>query len=324
MSGAAPYCEESAFKPSDSLKKDLLFGHASLTEELSAALFGYKAEVVHPRHGLLVVAGATSTGKSNITRGIIHDFLRRDRDSGKTCQHLLSFEDPIEVPFFTSPTDPLGYDLEAGRKKGVVQTARECGVDTTDLKTALKDALREKPTVFYVGEVREPEEWRLILEYAGTGHFIVATTHAGSLAELMSKLLHDAGARTPAERGFFASRILGLVHLLKTRVTEVSTKKVRTRFGVLAKPDIVLPSVWRRRGDVLARLVNDYLGSLIPTTLPVKDGDEHTPYLGRGYFAARLFPRCFDEEGTEEEKKDWNRALEAILTQFTLRIFRGD
>src|SRR5207249_2189827 len=100
----------------------------------------------------------------------------------------------------------------ARRGFGIDYTSRQKGIDVHDLKCASEDALRQTPAVFYIGEVRDASDWKEVLEFAGTGHLVVTTAHAGSLIEAMIKLLGAVDAKTPADRRRYAEKILAVVH----------------------------------------------------------------------------------------------------------------
>lgn len=160
------------------------------------------------RRGLVVITGATASGKSKIARGLI--YLRmmaaiRDPDREPRKPHLITFEDPIEK-FWVSNNDdaqPLNFDY----------TPREKNIDASDLRSVLKDALRQTPTLIFVGEIRDRREWATVVEFASTGHSLIATAHAGSLAEAWGKILGAVGTSSPSQRSDIADRTLGIVHL---------------------------------------------------------------------------------------------------------------
>jgi hypothetical protein len=292
----SPPLEPSAYKPDDMLKANALFGHEMICEALSEVLFSEPAK--RPQ-GLLVIAGSTDSGKNNIARGLIHCYLS-ELDRTKKPQHLLSYEDPIELPFFDKADDPLSFDTDIGHNLGVIHTPRELGQDVRDLRAAIRDALRQTPSVVYIGEVRDRSDWPLILDFAGTGHFVVTTAHAGSLPELLSNLLHAVDAGTPAQRGYYARRLFALIHL--ARFPKLSDTLVANRLKSFTTLEGVLPTLWRQSGDAIPRLVNDYLASLLPTDTGGvgNPGPEHF-VLGRSYFARRLAERCVEDPKTAKD-----------------------
>ena len=134
-------------------------------------------------HGLIVISGATASGKSKIARGLIYEFLRTlvpKKNSQQRRPHLVTFEDPIDKFWANDP--------DSARRTGIDYTPRELNKDVDSLQMAVEAALRQTPEMFFVGEIRQPENWKALLRFASTGHLSVTTSHAGSLTEAMEQL----------------------------------------------------------------------------------------------------------------------------------------
>jgi twitching motility protein PilU len=123
--------------------------------------------IMEPR-GLIIIAGATGTGKSTTVASMIDH--RNSRRSG----HILTIEDPIEFM----------HD----HKKSIVNQ-REVGLDTKSFKEALRRAMREAPDVIMIGEIRDAETMHQALSYADTGHLCIATLHATNTTQCMERIL---------------------------------------------------------------------------------------------------------------------------------------
>lgn len=205
-------------------------------------------------HGLIVVSGETGSAKSQVAFGLCVQYLKQLRQSGSLLRrpHFVTFEDPIETKF--------AEDAKNAPQLGVDYTPREANFDSRSIAEALEDALRQKPSVFYVGEVRKDRDWREIMNFAGTGHLIVTTTHAGSLVETMGRILRAVKADTPSRRRHFAQRILAAVHQI--------TLSEEVPGGAAGSPrqtaKATIPAVWRRTTAGLAALVADGLDSIVP------------------------------------------------------------
>ncbi|MDE1151898.1 MAG: PilT/PilU family type 4a pilus ATPase [Micavibrio sp.] len=119
------------------------------------------------KRGLIMVSGITASGKSTSLASMI-DF--RNTNLGG---HIITIEDPIE------------YYHE--HKKGVI-TQREIGIDTNSYQIALKNALRQKPDVILVGEVRDPEVMEQTITAAETGHLCLATIHTNNAAQAIERI----------------------------------------------------------------------------------------------------------------------------------------
>ena len=127
-----------------------------------------KALVMH-RRGLILMVGATGSGKSTTLAAMINE--RNSKMNG----HILTIEDPIE---FSHPN-----------LKSVVNQ-REVGVDTMTYRNALKASLREAPDVILIGEVRDRETMEAALELCNTGHLCLSTLHANNANQAMERVIN--------------------------------------------------------------------------------------------------------------------------------------
>jgi len=125
-------------------------------------------------HGLILVSGATGSGKSSTMAALIQEINLLE------ARHIITVESPIEYTF-----RPVRSFIRQ----------REVGRDTPGFEQALFDALREDPDVLMVGEMREPETMRLTLNAAETGHLVVATLHSATTIEALQRVV----AAFPAE-----------------------------------------------------------------------------------------------------------------------------
>ena len=118
--------------------------------------------------GLILVTGATGSGKSTTLAAII-DYINANRKS-----HIVTIEDPIEF---------LHRD-----KKSIINQ-REVGSDTEGFQTALKSALRQDPDVILVGEMRDHETIETALTAAETGHLVLSTLHTIDATETINRII---------------------------------------------------------------------------------------------------------------------------------------
>lgn len=121
------------------------------------------------RRGLILVTGMTGSGKSTTLASMID--YRNTNDFG----HIITIEDPIE------------YFHE--HKKSLV-TQREVGVDTESFAVALKNALRQRPDVILVGEIRDREVMEQALTAAETGHLCLATLHTNNTYQSIERIVN--------------------------------------------------------------------------------------------------------------------------------------
>ena len=124
--------------------------------------------LVMERRGLLLVVGATGSGKSTTLASMIES--RNLTTSG----HILTLEEPIEFLF---------------RNKKSVVNQREIGTDAATLQVALKNALRQAPDVILIGEIRDRETMSSALAYAQSGHLVLATMHASNSYQALNRIL---------------------------------------------------------------------------------------------------------------------------------------
>jgi twitching motility protein PilT len=120
-------------------------------------------------HGLVLVSGATGSGKSTTLAALAQEALRR------RSILLVTLEDPIE------------FVLTASSQSLVRR--RLVGRDTPDFASGLRDALREDPDVLLVGEMRDPETIGLALTAAETGHLVLASIHSRSAASAVERIV---------------------------------------------------------------------------------------------------------------------------------------
>lgn len=118
--------------------------------------------------GLVVVAGATGSGKSTTSAAMI-DYINHTRK----C-HILTLEDPIEYIF---------------KDDKAVVNQREIGIDADTFKNALKYAMREDPDVILMGEMRDDETVATGLTAAETGQMVFGTVHAATAPQVIGRLL---------------------------------------------------------------------------------------------------------------------------------------
>lgn len=125
-------------------------------------------KVCNHKSGLILVTGATGSGKSTTLAAMI-DLINRSR-----YDHIITIEDPIE---FVHP-----------HKRSVV-TQRELGTNTLSFTNALRSALREDPDVILVGEMRDVETMNLAIAASETGHLVFSTLHTINAYESIHRII---------------------------------------------------------------------------------------------------------------------------------------
>lgn len=141
--------------------------------------------------GLVLVTGATGSGKSTTLAAIVNEINQTK------SKHILTIEDPVEF-FHHSAKSLVNH--------------REIGSDTHSFKAALKSALREDPDVILVGEMRDYETIALAMTAAETGHLVFGTLHSNSASKTVDRILDvfPAGDKEMA-RTMLAGSLEGII-----------------------------------------------------------------------------------------------------------------
>lgn len=212
-------------------------------------------ELASKRKGLVLVTGATGSGKTTTLSAMI-DAINKSR----AC-HIVTVEDPIE------------YRYERG--KAIIHQ-RELGRDVPDFRTALRSVLREDPDVILIGEMRDFETISLALTAAETGHLVLSTLHTASAAQTIDRIIDECPVDVRDQvRMQVANLLQGII--AQTLVPRIDDKGGRTAaLEILVGTDAVknmirtnkiaqLPTVMQTSGkqgmctltDSLTRLTKD-------------------------------------------------------------------
>jgi hypothetical protein len=192
---------------------------------------------------------------------------------------------------------------------GLDYTPRRKGVDALDLRSVVNDALRQTPTILFVGETRDPEDWKELVRFAGTGHLVFTTSHAGSLTEAMGNIFQATNTESPARRSVIADRILALIHLKPEEicVNEGCECKHRTQCKQQDECEIkkiILPAIWRNTPEAAKALMAEGRASILPRT------NENSSSVGRLWFASKLLDSERDTELEKVSRKLKEKAIE--------------
>ena len=129
---------------------------------------GVMRDLIMEKRGLILMVGATGSGKSTTLASMI------DTRNEALTGHILTIEDPVEYQF---------------RNKKSIVNQREIGSDTQSLQTALKNALRQAPDVILIGEIRDRETMSAAIAYAQSGHLCLATLHGNNSYHALNRIL---------------------------------------------------------------------------------------------------------------------------------------
>ena len=158
----------SAFRQRGSISAVFRFvpGHIPPLGELG--LPSVLSELIMEKRGLLLVVGATGSGKSTTIASMLDH--RNEARSG----HILTLEDPIEYLF---------------KNKRSIVNQREIGSDASSFGIALKNSMRQAPDCILIGEIRDRETMAAALAYAQSGHLVLATLHANNSYNALNRII---------------------------------------------------------------------------------------------------------------------------------------
>jgi twitching motility protein PilT len=204
--------------------------------------------------GIILVTGPTGSGKTTTIASML-DHLNSVRRS-----HIITIEEPIE------------YELQ--RKQSIV-SQKEVPTDTASFSTGLREALRQKPDVLMVGEIRDFDTADTVLHAGESGHLVLATMHTNSAVSAITKLL---GFFSPEQRtqrtATLANSLVGVIYqnLLPTENGEdfVLASEMIFNNNQQVAPYIADPSkmhliadFMRRKEDNMSRSLNEVLAQLV-------------------------------------------------------------
>jgi len=182
-------------------------------------------ELVLEKRGLILMVGATGTGKSTTLASML------EHRNKLLTGHILTIEDPIEFLF--------------SNKKSVVNQ-REVGRDTNSLQVALKNALRQAPDCILIGEIRDRETMTSAISYSLSGHLVLATMHANNSYHALGRIL---SFYTPESRPALLSDLAaGLRSIVCQRLVRASAGGRRPTAEVLLNTKLIAELI--EQGDL--------------------------------------------------------------------------
>jgi twitching motility protein PilT len=210
--------------------------------------------MVEATHGVIMVTGPTGSGKSTTIASML-DHINATRSA-----HIVTIEEPIE------------YQLQ--RKLSII-SHKEVPTDTATFASGLREAMRQKPDVLMVGEIRDADTAETVLHAGESGHLVLATMHTNSAVGALSRLLAFFPAEQRGQRAAGLARSLVGV-IFQSLVPNEQADAVVLAYEILfnhnqqlarfiADPDKVhqIEDVLRRREDTMSRSLNDVLAQLV-------------------------------------------------------------
>lgn len=194
--------------------------------------------------GLILFTGGTGSGKTEALNAVLWHFLKgvaskmalpKDIQPGPA---VVSVGDPPETWLYPEKQEDgrpkkrvpakLGEWMKSEPGLPFRFMARTIGTDVESVEMATRDALRETPKAFIISELRNKPDFAAALRFAGTGHFVLATSHATSIVDAMAQLVSYSKAKTAHGRALLASRVRMLVHLSPEKVGGTNALFMRT------------------------------------------------------------------------------------------------
>ncbi len=183
-------------------------------------------ELAMKKRGIILLVGATGTGKSTTLASMIG---HRNRNSHG---HIITIEDPIEF---------------VHEHHGCIITQREVGIDTLSFEAGLKNTLRQAPDVILIGEIRNREVMSYAIQYAETGHLVFATLHANNANQAIDRIIHFF--ETSRHEQLFMDLSLNLQAIIAQQlITTPDGKGRRAAIEILLNSQLI--SDYIRKGEV--------------------------------------------------------------------------
>jgi twitching motility protein PilU len=213
----------SAFRQRGSISAVFRFVPATIPPLGELGLPPVLSELIMEKRGLLLVVGATGSGKSTTIASMLD--YRNEQRTG----HILTLEDPIEYLF--------------KNKKSIVNQ-REIGSDALDFHSALRNSLRQAPDVILIGEIRDQATMGAALAYAQSGHLVVATLHANNSYNALNRII-----------GFYPvdNRPALLQDLASATKAVISQRLVRAATGGTRQPAVEIMLNTRYIADLIEK-----------------------------------------------------------------------
>lgn len=193
-------------------------------------------ELVMHKRGLILVVGATGSGKSTTLAAMI------DHRNAHSTSHILAIEDPIEF---------------VHKHKRSIVNQREVGIDTTSYANALVNALREAPDVLLIGEIRDQDTMRQALIYTQTGHLCLATLHANNAYHALNRII----SLFPAEmqEGLLLDLAMSLKAVISQRLVKGMDGKRVAAIEILVNNMHIAELIQRREIDKIKEAIEQSL-----------------------------------------------------------------
>ncbi len=228
----------------------------------------YVKSMLEPTKGIILVTGPTGSGKTTTIASML-EFLNTTRKA-----HIITIEEPIEYIF--------------SRKQSIV-SQKEVPTDTASFHSGLREAMRQKPDVLMVGEIRDFDTADTVLHAGESGHLVLATMHTNSALSAISKLLGFFPGDQRDQRAVALSNYLigvifqsliptenGEEFVLASEMIFNNNQQVAPLIADLSKLNLIGDFI-KRKADNMSRSFNDVLAQMVAKkTISSKDAMRST------------------------------------------------
>ncbi|MEN3292542.1 MAG: twitching motility protein PilT, partial [Burkholderiales bacterium] len=214
----------------------------------------YIKTMLEATKGIILVTGPTGSGKTTTIASML-DYLNATRSS-----HIITIEEPIE------------YQLQ--RRQSII-SQKEVPTDTSSFSTGLREALRQKPDILMVGEIRDFDTADTVLHAGESGHLVLASMHTNSAISAITKLLAFFSAEQRNQRAAtLANSLIGVIYqsLLPTETgddfvmaSEMIFNNNQQVVSYIVDPSKthLLGDFMKRKEDNMSRSLNEVLAQLV-------------------------------------------------------------
>jgi twitching motility protein PilT len=214
----------------------------------------YVKTILEATRGIILITGPTGSGKTTTIASML-DHINATRSA-----HIITIEEPIE------------YQLQ--RKQSII-SQKEVPTDTATFASGLREALRQKPDVLMVGEIRDFDTADTVLHAGESGHLVLATMHTNSAVSAITKLLGFFPAEQREQRAAGLSKsLLGVIFqsllpseqgddvVLANEMVFNNNQQVAPYINDLSKTHLI-DEFMRRKEDNMSRSLNEVLAQLV-------------------------------------------------------------
>lgn len=185
------------------------------------------------KQGLVLVVGPAGHGKSTTIASML-DQINKSR-----AEHIITIEDPIEYIF--------------ADKKSLVEQ-REMYLDTHSWDVALKSILRQDPNIVFVGEMRDSETIKAVLQIAETGHLVFTTLHTNSAAQTIDRIISSFASEKQDEIKAQLAQVLEVV--VSERLIPSETHGVLPAFEIMIENDAISNLIREGKAHMIDNVIN--------------------------------------------------------------------